>query len=62
VVDSGRHAEMGGSEMLPFGAEGAARDYAQRHGGKVKRFGEITEAAVFAYAEKPADSAGHAGH
>jgi nitrous oxide reductase accessory protein NosL len=46
VLDSGKTGGMGAPEPVPFGSEGAARAFAELHGGYLLRFAEIPGEAV----------------
>lgn len=48
VIDSGVIGGMGAAEPLPFGTEAAARAFAAKHGGIVKRFSEVTDDYILA--------------
>ena len=48
VVDSGFAGGMGDAEPLPFAGEAAARAFAAKHGGTVKRFEDVTDDDILA--------------
>lgn len=48
VIDSGFAGGMGDAEPLPFAGETAARAFAVKHSGTVKRFDEVTDDYILA--------------